>query len=150
MIFFCRGVLETLQMLGWSPDIIHCHGWFTSLLPLYLKKLHFEHPVFNQTKIISSIHKHGGFKKTLNNQLLEKIKFDGINDEYLNKLSKPNCDNLYALAAKFSDGVILEDGYSNSSIVRSLYNDNTPILETSKEYAEYYDFYQNFFSEELV
>ena len=29
MIFFCRGVLETVKKLGWSPDVIHCHGWLT-------------------------------------------------------------------------------------------------------------------------
>ena len=37
-IFFARGVLETVKKLGWGPDIVHCHGWFTSLLPVYLKK----------------------------------------------------------------------------------------------------------------
>ncbi len=36
-IFFCRGVVETIKKLGWKPDIVHCHGWFTSLLPMYLK-----------------------------------------------------------------------------------------------------------------
>ena len=30
MIFFARGVIETVKKLRWSPDIIHCHGWFTS------------------------------------------------------------------------------------------------------------------------
>ena len=34
-IFYCRGVLETVKKLGWTPDLVHCHGWFTSLVPLY-------------------------------------------------------------------------------------------------------------------
>ena len=37
MIFFTKGVIETVKKLNWSPDIIHLHGWFTSLFPLYLK-----------------------------------------------------------------------------------------------------------------
>ena len=37
MIFFTKGVIETVKKLNWSPDIIHLHGWFTSLVPLYLK-----------------------------------------------------------------------------------------------------------------
>ena len=38
MIFFARGVLETVRKLRWSPDLVHCHGWFTSLVPLYIKE----------------------------------------------------------------------------------------------------------------
>ena len=39
-IFFCKGALETVKKLGWYPDIIHCQGWMTSLIPLYLKTLY--------------------------------------------------------------------------------------------------------------
>jgi predicted AAA+ superfamily ATPase len=46
MLFFCKGVLETVKKLGWSPDVIHCHGWMTSLVPLYLKTTYKKEPVF--------------------------------------------------------------------------------------------------------
>ena len=36
-IFFCKGVLETVKKFGWPPDIVHCHGWMSSLIPMYLK-----------------------------------------------------------------------------------------------------------------
>ncbi|HYH56640.1 MAG TPA: glycogen/starch synthase, partial [Anseongella sp.] len=36
-VFFCKGVLETVKKLGWSPDLIHCHGWMSSLVPMYIK-----------------------------------------------------------------------------------------------------------------
>lgn len=36
-MFFCRGVLETVKKLGWQPDVIHCSGWMTALMPMYLK-----------------------------------------------------------------------------------------------------------------
>mgnify|MGYP001160027135 FL=1 len=155
MIFFCRGVLETLQMLGWSPDIIHCHGWFTSLLPLYLKegsddgeKTYFNHPVFKQTKVITSFHDLK-FKGMLNKKLVEKLKFDGFVGEYLDILKAPNIDALSKISSKFSDGVILEDGCKNPAALETAYKENTAVLD-SQEYTEYYNFYQKFFSEELV
>ena len=37
-IFFVRGALEAIKKLRWIPDIIHCHGTFTALGMLYLKK----------------------------------------------------------------------------------------------------------------
>jgi len=156
MIFFCRGVLETLQMLGWSPDIIHCHGWFTSLLPLYLKngtdddgeKIYGNHPVFKDTKIISSFYDQG-FKGMLNPKLLEKLKFDGFQGDDLDLLQKPNYDALTQIASQFSDGIVLENDFKNTDALTASYKNNTPILD-SKEYEEYYSFYQNFFSEALV
>ena len=54
-IFFSRGVIETVKKLGWSPDIIHCHGWLTSLVPLYIKKAYKDNPLFTDTKVIFSI-----------------------------------------------------------------------------------------------
>ena len=32
-IFFARGTMETVKKLRWEPDIIHCSGWVTSLVP---------------------------------------------------------------------------------------------------------------------
>ena len=45
-IFFARGVLETVKKLGWTPDIIYCSGWCTSLVPLYAKLLYKDSPIF--------------------------------------------------------------------------------------------------------
>ena len=156
MMFFCRGVLETLQMLGWSPDIIHCHGWFTSLLPLYLKaginddgsKMYADHPVFKKTKIISSFNNEN-FRGTLNKNLIEKMKFDGFSADYLDLFKNPNAENLQKIAAKFSDGIILEKESKNSHILDLSYDSSVSLLN-SDDYTEYYNFYQNFFSEELV
>ena len=36
-VFFCKGALETVKKFGWPPDIIHCSGWMTGLIPAYLK-----------------------------------------------------------------------------------------------------------------
>ena len=55
-IFFCRGVIETVKKLGWSPDIVHLHGWMTSLTALYLKKSFKDNPLFSDTKIVYSVY----------------------------------------------------------------------------------------------
>lgn len=52
MIFFCRSALETVKKFGWPPHVIHCHGWMTSLMPLYLKTAYKKEPVFNYSKVI--------------------------------------------------------------------------------------------------
>ena len=37
-IFYARGVLETVKKLRWVPDVIHCQGWISSIVPLYIKQ----------------------------------------------------------------------------------------------------------------
>ena len=52
MIFFCKSALETVKKFGWPPHVIHCHGWMTSLAPLYLKTAYKKEPVFGYSKVI--------------------------------------------------------------------------------------------------
>ncbi|MDE6779105.1 MAG: glycogen/starch synthase, partial [Alistipes sp.] len=44
-IFFARGVLETVRKLRWSPTVVHCHGWFSAVAPIYLKKVFADDPI---------------------------------------------------------------------------------------------------------
>lgn len=55
-IFFARGVLETVKKLRWNPDIIHCHGWLSSMIPFYVKTLYKEEPAFRDSKIVYSVY----------------------------------------------------------------------------------------------
>ena len=150
MMFFCRGVLETLQMLGWAPDIIHCHGWMTSLLPMYLKNIeeYNTNPVFSTTKVISSFYK-DSFKGQLDKNLINKILFDGIPETCALQLSKPTAKNLYNIAADFSDGIIFENEYKSKEVSNLASSKKIPLL-TPEEDSKYYDYYESFFSEELV
>ena len=74
MMFFCKGVIETVKKLGWAPDIIHCNGWFSALVPMYIKKLYIKDPMFSNTKIYYTVFDNP-FKGDLNNSLSEKLLF---------------------------------------------------------------------------
>ncbi len=54
-IFFARGVLETVKKLRWTPDVVHCHGWFSAIVPIYLRKVFYDDPVFRDVKIVLSL-----------------------------------------------------------------------------------------------
>lgn len=108
MIFFTKGVLETVKKLGWTPDIIHCHGWFTSLMPLYIKKLYSRDPYFSDTKVVTSFF-NDQFTGSLDPTLTKKILFDQIQDESLELAKDPTHFNLAKLAARHSDGVVFAE-----------------------------------------
>ena len=104
-IFFARGVLETVRKLSWAPDIIHCHGWMASLVPLYLKEQFKEDAHFENTKVVTTLYDEG-FKGTLNGSLSEKIEFDGVQSSTLKDIKIPTFDALNQLAMVHSDAVI--------------------------------------------
>ena len=54
--FFSRGVLETLKLVGFKPDIIHCNDWQTGLIPAYLKDVYARDKFFNKTASLFTIH----------------------------------------------------------------------------------------------
>jgi len=105
-IFFVRGVLETVKKLGWSPDVIHCHGWMSSLMPMYVKELYKEDPHFADTKVVYSLYPEG-FDGTLNKDLAKKVTMDGIDASNVKDIQEPSFENLNKLATKYSDGVIM-------------------------------------------
>lgn len=103
-MFFCRGVLETVKKLGWQPDVIHCHGWMTSLMSLYIKKLYNKDPHFADTKVVYSLY-NDCFNKNWDPRFPDKLKFDGFDDEVVNQLKDTSCENITRVVTKYADGI---------------------------------------------
>jgi len=142
-IFFAKGVIETVKKLNWSPDIIHVHGWLASFLPLYIRKYYSKEPLFENSKIITSLYKKG-FDGTLNSKVTDKIMFDGISKEHLEELKEPNYINLMKLAIKNSDAVIIGSEEVPEELTEYLKEFEMPVLKFHKKEdfsPAYLDFY---------
>ena len=69
-IFFSKAVLETIKLINWKPDIIHCNDWQTGLIPLYLKRIYSKDNFYKDIKTVFTIHNiayQGIFEKDLMN-----------------------------------------------------------------------------------
>jgi starch synthase len=146
-VFFCRGVIETVRKLGWSPDIIHCHGWFTSPMPIYIKKAFKDDPLFADTKIIYSLYD-DGFEKPLDAKYNKKILLDGVNDADVKKLKDPSFVNISKTAMDYSDAVIKGSEKVHPDLEKYFKSLNKPTLGF-KTVEEYVDAYSNFYDEVL-
>ena len=91
-IFFAKGVLETIKRLNWSPDIIHIHGWMSALLPIYLKENFKNEPIFQKSKIVTSLYANE-FEKSLNKDMINKVLFDEIDKKNISDLKEPTYEN---------------------------------------------------------
>lgn len=132
MIFFTKGVLETVKKLGWAPDIIHCHGWFTSLMPLYVKKLYNQDPHFADTKVVFSAYD-DAFAGTLDPTVSKKVSFDISEASGIKPLQNPTYDNLVKTAIQYSDGFILGHDSVNSDLEKFAAQNDVPALRAFDE-----------------
>jgi starch synthase len=143
-IFFARGVIETVKKLQWPPDIIHCQGWFSGLLALYVKKIYDDDPVFKDSKIIWSAY-NSEFNKSLNKAFKNKLTQDGIPEKDLKIVDNPDYLNYCKLIVNMSDGVILGSPSVNPDLTGYIENKQKPVLpfhglsDYVEAYAEFYE-----------
>ena len=146
-IFFAKGVLETIKRLNWSPDIIHIHGWMSALLPIYLKENFKNEPIFQKSKIVTSLYGNE-FEKSLNNDMINKVLFDEIDKKSISDLKDPTYENLTRIAINYSDGIILGSENISPKTIKFLKDYKNPVLnfQPKDSFSEsYLEFYNNLF-----
>jgi starch synthase len=146
-LFFARGVIETVKKLRWAPDIVHCHGWMSALVPVYLRSIYNDDPLFNNYKIIYSIY-NNDFKIPFRSTFADKLRFDGIDGENLKMVKDPDFVNVSKLAIKYSDGIIIGSEDINEELTRYLSTINKPVL-SYKDESQYIDAYNDFYDKIL-
>jgi starch synthase len=149
-IFFARGVLETVKKLRWKPDVVHCHGWFSAIVPLYLRGTFAGDPMFSGCKIVVSLY-NDGFAGELDATVRQKIENEGIVDERLSVLDTPSYENLAKLVIDYADGVIVEEKLDSEELRAYLAESGKPVLDWNGEHGDpqYMEIYQQFYDELL-
>lgn len=146
-IFFARGMLETVKKLRWSPTIVHCHGWFSAIVPMYLKKVFYDDPLFRDVKIVLSL-TDSSFEGELSEGFKQRLEGEGIMDSNMKVLESPTYENLYRFVTDYADGFIVTSANVNPTILEYARNSGKPVLE----YAEgdtkvIFDNYKRFYGE---
>ena len=151
MIFFCKSALERVKIFGWPPHVIHCHGWMTSLVPLYLKTAYKKEPVFSYSKTIFTAQS-DLFPETLNNGFIKKaIISNEIREKDLDLFKEGTNGSLTLGGSKCADVVVFGDEDANKQyadeikpsrykkVIRfdeSWNDDVTPLLDLYKSLTE--------------
>ena len=107
LIFFSRGVLETVRSLVWKPDIIHCNGFFGSLVPYYVKNtVYHDDPLFAEAKVVVNLYGKA-FEETLSEEMHKKLKSDAGGSKGVRYYKEPTYDNVMLGAIAFSEAVVV-------------------------------------------
>lgn len=146
-IFFARGMLETVKKLRWTPTVVHCHGWFSAIAPMYLKKVFYDDPLFRDVKIVLSL-ADDKFEGMLAEDFKQKLEEEGIMDSAMSILSEPTYENLYRYVIEYADGIIVNSPNASKELVEYARERGKKILEYSDaEPKEVFDNYKKFYDE---
>ena len=142
-VFFSRGVIETVRKLNWPPDVIHCHGWMTSLVPLYIKRAFKDNPLFSDSKVVYSLYD-DDFTGAFRDGYDKKLKMPGIVAKEIKWLKNPVYANIQKSALDFADGIVIASPNVNPEVEKYARSLNKPILEYQGE-ENYVDAYNDFY-----
>ena len=146
-IFFARGVLETVRKLNWAPTVVHCMGWMSAVVPIYLKKVFNDDPLFRDVKIVVTL-ADDRFDEPLDAQFAEKIANEGVKDEKLSILSTPSYENLYRFVIDYADGITVASPKASPELVEYARQSGKPVLEYREPGEEdFFDNYNRFYEE---
>ncbi|MBL7727908.1 MAG: glycogen/starch synthase [Dinghuibacter sp.] len=104
-VFYCRGALETVKKFGWAPDIIHCSGWMTGLVPLYLRTAFKKDPVFANSRVVFTIGQNTFSEKFEKDFAQKAIIHESVKEKDLAALKDLNNTSIFRLGAQYSDAI---------------------------------------------
>lgn len=149
-IFFCKGALETVKKLGWAPDVVHCHGWMSTLIPAYLKTAYKDDPNFKSAKVIYSLYKEE-FEGKLSDDFEEKALTGSMTNEEIAPYKGADYSGLYQGAVHYSDALVIAEDDVDKDLLNIVKNAEIPVIEAQNdsEFENYSNLYEQFASEAL-
>jgi starch synthase len=150
-LFFCKGALETVKKLGWSPDVVHCHGWFTAMVPAYLKTVYQDDPTFKDSKVFFSLYNEDFGNDSLGTKYAEMAAQTDIDAEKLKDYAAGSYVDIYKGALSFTDVAVKADADINPEILAYIQENNIRTFEPSsdEDYEAFSELYDEFVNEEV-
>lgn len=142
-VFFSRGVIETVSKLRWSPEIVHCHGWFSFITAAYIKEIYKDEPLFANSKVVLSLYGKDTpdyFPGTLDAHFRDKLVKEGVAAEKTGMLANPDYNAVVKFAMQYADGIVLANGDADPELSAYAKEAGIPVMESfgSENYAENY------------
>lgn len=149
-VFFCKGALETVKKLGWAPDVVHCHGWMSALIPAYIKTAYKDDPTFKDAKVVYSLYEEENGIQFADNFPSIAITGD-MTPEDVAPYEGGNYEGIYTGALAYTDAVVLGDENVDEDLLNIVKSNDIPVFDfkNDEDFENYSNLYDQFSDEEL-
>lgn len=151
-LFFCKGALETVKKLGWSPDVVHCHGWFSAMVPAYLKTVYKDDPTFKDSKVFYSLYNEDFTDQdSLSDKYALMAAQEDDHAEAAQAYGTGSYVDLYKGALSFTDVVVQADEDLHPEILDYVKKNSIRTFQPSsdQDYEAFAELYDEFVTEEV-
>lgn len=150
MVFFCKGVMETVKKFGWAPDIIHCHGPMASLIPLFQKKVYHNDPIFEDAKVIYSVY-NNDLQSSFDKRFLEIATINDLEEEDVAPYADGDSIKLNHGGITYADGLVIGSNDLSSDVMDRVNASGLEIqkfMDVEEQLQATIDFYGSLIGEE--
>ncbi len=149
-VFFAKGALEIVKKFGWVPDVIHCHGWMSALVPFYLKTVYKDEPLFRDAKVVFSAYDSPDYEAKFAKNYKAKVAIDGLKEADLAKFMNGDTFSLIKGGLEYADAFVKSGTSFPKEFLDQIEKSKKPMLEFTDpegDYSQFVDFYDSLVEE---
>ncbi|MCQ2273184.1 MAG: glycogen/starch synthase [Bacteroidales bacterium] len=137
ILFFGRGALEAVRKLAWQPHLIHFSGWFSGMVPFYLRRINKENAFFSGTRTVLSL-TDDGFEGSFSQELEKKMRADGATAKDLRLYQNLDYMTLMKAAITYANGIVIASPNVNPELVAFAKENKRHVLDYNPDQQEFF------------
>lgn len=137
ILFYGRGALEAVRKLAWQPHLIHFSGWFSGMVPFYLRRINKENAFFSGTRTVLSL-TDDPFEGKFSEDLEKKMRADGATAKDLRLYQNLDYMTLMKAAITYANGIVVASPNVNPELVAFAKENKRFVLDYNPDNKEYF------------
>lgn len=137
ILFFGRGTLEAVRKLAWQPHLIHFSGWFSCMVPFYLRRINKENAFFSGTRTVFSLTEES-FNGMFPEEMEKKMRADGATAKDLRLYQNLDYMTLMKAAITYANGIVVASPNVNPELVKFAKENKRHVLDYNPDRKEFY------------
>lgn len=137
ILFFGRGALEAVRKLAWQPHLIHFSGWFSGMVPFYLRRINKENAFFSGTRTVLSLYD-DAFQGSFAEDMERKMRADGATAKDLRLYQNLDYMTLMKAAITYANGIVIASPNVNPELVAFAKENKRHVLDYNPDKNEFF------------
>lgn len=137
ILFFGRGSLEAVRKLAWQPHLIHFSGWFSGMVPFYLRRINKENAFFSGTRTVLSLEA-DKFEGKFAEELERKMRADGATAKDLRLYQNLDYMTLMKAAITYANGIVVSSPNVDPELVQFAKENKRHVLDYNPDRTEFF------------